>query len=110
MKQVILTLALMVSANACSDTSIEREEERKQRYARVTANYNKCVERVKQDYNPDAIASIARCRQWAIIKMLNSLILIVTIPTFKQVGIFMRIGIVGTGKDTCYLNFQDCRQ
>ena len=63
MKQVILTLALMVS---CSDTSIEREEERKQRYARVTANFDKCVERVKQDYNPDAIASIARCRQWAI--------------------------------------------
>lgn len=65
MKQVILTIALLVSATACSDTSVER----KQRYARVTANYNKCVERVKQDYNPntdDAMASIARCRHWAI--------------------------------------------
>ena len=65
MKQVILTIALLVSANACTDTSVER----KQRQARVTANYNKCVERVKQDYNPktdDAIASIARCRHWAI--------------------------------------------
>lgn len=67
MKQVILTIALLVSATACSDTSVERE--RKQRYARVTANYNKCVERVKRDYNPktdDAMASIARCRHWAI--------------------------------------------
>lgn len=64
MKQVILTIALLVSATACS---VERE--RKQRYARVTANYNKCVERVKRDYNPktdDAMASIARCRHWAI--------------------------------------------
>ena len=65
MKQIVLTLALLVSVNACSDTSVER----KQRYARVTANYHKCVERVKRDYNPktdDAIASIARCRHWAI--------------------------------------------
>ena len=65
MKQVILTIAILVSANACTDTSVERE----QRYVRVTANYNKCVERVKRDYNPktdDAIASIARCRHWAI--------------------------------------------
>ena len=69
MKQVILTIALLVSATACSDTSVEREIERKQRYARVTATYNKCVERVKRDYNPktdDAMASIARCRHWAI--------------------------------------------
>ena len=70
MKQVLLTLALLVSLQALADTSVERkEEERKQRYARVTANYNKCVERVKQGYNPktdDAIASIARCRHWAI--------------------------------------------
>ena len=66
MKQIVLTLALLVSATACSG---EREIERKQRYARVTANYNKCVERVKRDDNPktdDAIASIARCRHWAI--------------------------------------------
>ena len=65
MKQVILTIALLVSATACTDASVER----KQRYVRVTANYNKCVERVKRDYNPktdDAIASIARCRHWAI--------------------------------------------
>ena len=69
MKQVILTLALLVSLQALADTSVEREEERKQRYARVTATYNKCVERVKREYNPktdDAIASIARCRHWAI--------------------------------------------
>ena len=69
MKQVILTLALLVSLQALADTSVEREEERKQRYARVTANYNKCVERVKREYNPKtdaAIASIARCRHWAI--------------------------------------------
>ena len=69
MKQVILTLALLVSLQALADTSVEREEERKQRYARVTANYNKCVERVKRNHNPktdDAIASIARCRHWAI--------------------------------------------
>ena len=70
MKQIILTLALLVSLQALADTSVERkEEERKQRYARVTANYNKCVERVKRGYNPktdDAIASIARCRHWAI--------------------------------------------
>ena len=69
MKQVILTIALLVSLQAVADTSVEREIERKQRYARVTANYNKCVERVKRDYNPktdDAIASIARCRHWAI--------------------------------------------
>ena len=64
MKQVILTIALMLSL---ADTRIVSEDdERKQRYTRVTANYNKCV---KQDYNPktdDAIASIARCRHWAI--------------------------------------------
>ena len=69
MKQLILTIALMLSLQALADTSVEREEERKQRYARVTANYHKCVERVKREYNPktdDAIASIARCRQWAI--------------------------------------------
>lgn len=69
MKQVILTIALMLSLQAVADTRVEREIERKQRYARVTANYNKCVERVKRDYNPktdDAIASIARCRHWAI--------------------------------------------
>ena len=69
MKQVILTIALLVSLQAVADTSVEREDGRKQRYARVTANYNKCVERVKRDYNPktdDAIASIARCRHWAI--------------------------------------------
>ena len=69
MKQVILTIALLVSLQAVADTSVEREIERKQRYARVTAKYNKCVERVKRDYNPktdDAIASIARCRHWAI--------------------------------------------
>ena len=36
-----------------ADTRIVSEDDgRKQRYARVTANYNKCVERVKQDYNP----------------------------------------------------------
>ena len=69
MKQIVLTLALLVSLQALADTRIVSEEERKQRYARVTANYNKCVERVKQGYNPktdDAIASIARCRHWAI--------------------------------------------
>ena len=69
MKQVILTIALMLSLQAVADTRVEREIERKQRYARVTANYNKCVERVKRDYNPktdDAMASIARCRHWAI--------------------------------------------
>ena len=68
MKQVILTLMLSLSL---ADTRIVREDDgRKQRYARVTANYNKCIERVKQDVkNPttdDAIASIARCRHWAI--------------------------------------------
>ena len=65
MKHVILTIALMLSLAV---TRIVSEDDgRKQRYARVTANYNKCVERVKQDYNPDdAIASIARCRHWAI--------------------------------------------
>ena len=65
MKQIVLIIALLVSANACRDTSIER----KQLYARVTANYHKCVERVKRDYNPktnDAIALIARCQHWAI--------------------------------------------
>ena len=69
MKQIALTIALLVSLQALADTSVEREAKRKQRYARVTANYNKCVERVKRDYNPktdDAIASIARCRHWAI--------------------------------------------
>ena len=50
MKQVILTITLMLSL---ADTRIVSEDDgRKQRYARVTANYNKCVERVKQDYNP----------------------------------------------------------
>lgn len=66
MKQIALTIALLVSLHALADTSVERD---KQRYARVTANYNKCIERVKRDYNPktdDAIASIARCRHWAI--------------------------------------------
>ena len=67
MKQVILTLMLSLSL---ADTRIVSEDNgRKQRYARVTANYNKCIERVKRDYNPktdDAIASIARCRHWAI--------------------------------------------
>lgn len=69
MKQVILTIALLVSLQAVADTSVEREIERKQRRAKVTAKYNKCVERVKRDYHPktdDAIASIARCRHWAI--------------------------------------------
>ena len=69
MKQVILTITLMLSLSL-ADTRIVREDDgRKQRYARVTANYNKCIERVKRDYNPktdDAIASIARCRHWAI--------------------------------------------
>ena len=67
MKQVILTIALILSL---VDTRIvSADDGRKQRYARVTANYHKCVERVKRSYNPktdDAIASIARCRQWAI--------------------------------------------
>ena len=67
MRQVILTLMLSLSL---ADTRIVSEDDgRKQRYARVTANYNKCIERVKRDYNPktdDAIASIARCRHWAI--------------------------------------------
>ena len=67
MKHVILTIALMLSL---ADTRIVSEYDgRKQRYARVTANYNKCVERVKRNHNPktdDAIASIARCRHWAI--------------------------------------------
>lgn len=66
MKLVILTLMLL----SLAVTRIVSEDDgRKQRYARVTANYNKCVERVKQDSNPktdDAIASIARCRHWAI--------------------------------------------
>lgn len=63
--KLILTIALMLSLAV---THIVSEDDgRKQRYARVTANYNKCVERVKQDSNPDdAIASIARCRHWAI--------------------------------------------
>lgn len=64
MKLVILTLMLLLFARIVSE-----DDGRKQRYDRVTANYNKCVERVKQDYNPktdDAIASIARCRHWAI--------------------------------------------
>lgn len=64
MKLVILTLMLLSLARIVSE-----DDGRKQRYARVTANYNKCVERVKRDYNPktdDAIASIARCRHWAI--------------------------------------------
>ena len=68
MKQVILTIALMLMLSlACCIVS--EDDGRKQRYARVTANYNKCIERVKRDYNPktdDAIASIARCRHWAI--------------------------------------------
>lgn len=62
MKLVILTLMLSLA-----DTRIVSEDDG--RRARVTANYNKCVERVKRDYNPktdDAIASIARCRHWAI--------------------------------------------
>ena len=70
MKQLILTIALLVSLQALADTRIVSEDDgRKQRYARVTANYNKCVERVKRNYNPktdDAIASVARCRHWAI--------------------------------------------
>ena len=67
MKQVILTITLMLSL---ADTRIVSEEDgRKQRYVQVTAKYHKCIERVKRDYNPktdDAIASIARCRHWAI--------------------------------------------
>ena len=68
MKHVILTIALMLSL-AVVTRIVSEDDGRKQRYTRVTANYNKCVERVKQDYNPktdDAIALIARCRHWAI--------------------------------------------
>ena len=68
MKQVILTITLMLGLSlACCIVS--EDDGLKQRQARVTANYNKCIERVKRDYNPktdDAIASIARCRHWAI--------------------------------------------
>ena len=66
MKQVILTLMLMLSLASCI---VSDDNGLKQRQARVTATYNKCIERVKQDSNPktdDAIASIARCRHWAI--------------------------------------------
>ena len=69
MKQIALTIALLVSLQALADTSVEREAKRNQRYVQVTAKYHKCIERVKRDYNPktdDAIASIARCRHWAI--------------------------------------------
>ena len=69
MKQIALTIALLVSLQALADTSVEREAKRKQRYVQVTAKYHKCIERVKRDYNPktdNAIASIARCRHWAI--------------------------------------------
>ena len=69
MKQVILTIALMLSLSLADTRIVSEDDGRKQRYARVTANYNKCIERVKRDYNPktdDAIASIARCRHWAI--------------------------------------------
>ena len=69
MKQVILTITLMLSLSLADTRIVSEDDGRKQRYARVTANYNKCIERVKRDYNPktdDAIASIARCRHWAI--------------------------------------------
>ena len=69
MKQVILTITLMLMLSLAVTRIVSEDDGRKQRYARVTANYNKCIERVKQDYNPktdDAIASIARCRHWAI--------------------------------------------
>ena len=69
MKQVILTITLMLSLSLADTRIVSEDNGRKQRYARVTANYNKCIERVKRDYNPktdDAIASIARCRHWAI--------------------------------------------
>ena len=68
MKQVILTIALMLMLSLAS-CIVSEDNGLKQRQARVTANYNKCIERVKRDYNPktdDAIASIARCRHWAI--------------------------------------------
>ena len=63
MKQVIiLTIALMLSLAA---TRIVSEDDgRKQRYARVTANYNKCVEVVHADEG-NSVAD-ARCRHWAI--------------------------------------------
>ena len=69
MKQVILTIALMLMLSLAVTRIVSEDDGRKQRQARVTANYNKCIERVKRDYNPktdDAIASIARCRHWAI--------------------------------------------
>ena len=69
MKQIALTIALLVSLQVLADTSVEREVKRKPRYVQVTAKYHKCVERVKRDYNPktdDAIGMIIRCRQWAI--------------------------------------------
>ena len=69
MRQVILTITLMLSLSLADTRIVSDDDGRKQRYARVTANYNKCIERVKQDHNPktdDAIASIARCRHWAI--------------------------------------------
>lgn len=64
MKLVILTIALMLSLAV--NRIVSEDDGRKQRYARVTANYNKCIERVKQAKTDDAIASIARCRHWAI--------------------------------------------
>ena len=68
MKQVILTIALMLGLSLAS-CIVSEDDGLKQRQARVTATYNKCIERVKQDSSPttdDAIASIARCRHWAI--------------------------------------------
>ena len=68
MKQVILTIALMLGLSLAS-CIVSEDDGLKQRQARVTATFDKCIERVKQDSSPttdDAIASIARCRQWAI--------------------------------------------